>query len=288
MFGLHVAKLDVCVHAGEVGEPAERLRLLGLLRAAGDAQRRHGRAAVDMLVVSMTRAADDVSPPRCWHARPGRSSRAFRCSRRSTTCAARRRCAELHARRPRSVVEVMVDYSDSGKDGGYLAAQWELYRAQRGLAEVAAREGFELVIFHGRGGSAGRGSGPTYAAILAQPPESVRVRLKLTEQGESIAFKYGLPGTAERNLEAAVAAALLTAAQRDAPDEPEGAGALLDELARRALERYRRLVSEDAAFPGFFRAFTPLDELALLAIGSRPVARRGSAADDLSRLRAIP
>ena len=99
----------------------------------------------------------------------------------------------------------MVGYSDSGKDGGYLAAQWGIYRAQEALAEVAREAGIELTIFHGRGGSAGRGGGPTHAAILGQAPGQPPGRLKLTEQGETISFKYGLPGIAYRNLEAALA-----------------------------------------------------------------------------------
>ena len=105
----------------------------------------------------------------------------------------------------------MVGYSDSGKDGGYLTAQWEIFRAQEALAALAKRRRVELTIFHGRGGSAGRGGGPTHAAILAQPPGHPPGRLKVTEQGETISFKYGLPGLAYRNLEAALAATLLSA-----------------------------------------------------------------------------
>src|SRR5215207_2663557 len=118
----------------------------------------------------------------------------------------------------------MVGYSDSGKDGGYLAARWAIYRAQETLAAVARETGVSLTIFHGRGGSAGRGGGPTHAAILAQAPGHPPGRLKLTEQGETISFKYGLPGLAYRNLEAALAATLVSAFPGVARAEPpEGA-----------------------------------------------------------------
>src|SRR5262249_3554265 len=118
---------------------------------------------------------------------------------------------ELLERSPRARLEVMVGYSDSGKDGGVVTAQWEIFRAQEALAWLAGEAGGALPTFHGRAGSAGRGGGPTYAAIVAQPPHAVAGRLKLTEQGETIAFKYGLPGLARRNLEATLAATLLTA-----------------------------------------------------------------------------
>ena len=171
----------------------------------------------------------------------------------------------------------MVGYSDSGKDGGYLAAQWAIFEAQEALAALAEERGVELTIFHGRGGSAGRGGGPTYAAILAQPTGFPPGRLKVTEQGETISFKYGLPGLAYRNLEAALAATMLSAfpdvshrrrrreRARCSPSSP-----------RRARAAYRELVWDDPAFVPFFRAFTPVDELALLEIGSRPARRPGA------------
>ena len=198
---------------------------------------------------------------------------------------------EILDRSPRRRLEVMVGYSDSGKDGGYLAAQWEIYRAQEELTRIAADRDVELTIFHGRGGSAGRGGGPTHAGILAQPPGAVDGRLKLTEQGETIAFKYGLSGLAERNLEAAVSATLLTAFPAVAGLEPPNAGArdTMDELAGVAQATYRGLVWDDPAFPAFFRSFTPVDELALLEIGSRPASRPEAAATgELQALRAIP
>jgi phosphoenolpyruvate carboxylase len=182
----------------------------------------------------------------------------------------------------------MVGYSDSGKDGGYLTAQWEIFRAQRALAALAGERGVELTIFHGRGGSAGRGGGPTHAAILAQPPGHPPGRLKLTEQGETVSFKYGLPGLAYRNLEAAVAATLLSAFPDVAGAEaPAGADELLSELSALAHAAYRSLVWDDAGFVPFFRQFTPIDELALLELGSRP-ARRPEDEDYLASLRAIP
>ena len=182
----------------------------------------------------------------------------------------------------------MVGYSDSGKDGGFLAAQWAIYRAQEELVEVAREADVELTIFHGRGGSPGRGGGPTYAAILAQPAGHPPGRLKLTEQGETISFKYGLPGLAHRNLEAALAGTLLAGfpeASAHAPTQEERAA--LDDLARLGEERYRAFVYEEPLFVDFFRAFTPVDELALLEIGSRPT-RRPESADFLGSLRAIP
>src|SRR5204862_8292304 len=114
-------------------------------------------------------------------------------------------------RRSRAALEVMVGYSDSGKDGGLLAANWEIFRAQEELAWLAGERGVELTVFHGRGGSAGRGGGPTHAAILAQPAGQPPGRLKLTEQGETVSFKYGLRGLAYRNLEAALAGTILAA-----------------------------------------------------------------------------
>ena len=177
--------------------------------------------------------------------------------------------------------EVMVGYSDSAKDAGYLSAQWEIRRALVALAEVARSRGVELTVFHGRGGSAGRGGGPTYAAILAQPQGEPPGRLKLTEQGETIAFKYGLPGLAYRNLEASLAATLLASVpERTDVDPPEGAEAIVAALADSSHAAFRALV-DDAGFVDFFRAFTPVDELALLNIGSRP-SRRPEGADYLA------
>jgi phosphoenolpyruvate carboxylase len=185
-------------------------------------------------------------------------------------------------------LEVMVGYSDSGKDGGYLTAQWEIFRAQERLAALADERGIELTIFHGRGGSTGRGGGPTHAAILAQPAGHPPGRLKLTEQGETVSFKYGLPGLAYRNLEAALAATLLAAFPEVAGSRPpEGARETLEALSAQAFAAYRGLVWEDERFVEFFRQFTPIEELGLLEIGSRP-ARRPEGGELLASLRSIP
>ncbi|MGY1670724.1 phosphoenolpyruvate carboxylase [Geodermatophilus sp. SYSU D00710] len=184
--------------------------------------------------------------------------------------------------------EVMLGYSDSNKDGGYLAANWALYRAELALVEVARREGVRIRLFHGRGGTVGRGGGPSYEAIRAQPPGAVAGALRITEQGEVIAAKYGEPDLARRNLEALVAATL-EATLLDVEglgDDAEEAYALLDDLAARAQAAYRALVHETPGFVDWFRAATPIRELAELNIGSRPPSRK--AGDRIADLRAIP
>ncbi|MGY1809862.1 phosphoenolpyruvate carboxylase [Blastococcus sp. SYSU D00669] len=186
------------------------------------------------------------------------------------------------------VQEVMLGYSDSNKDGGYLAANWALYRAELTLVEVARREGIRLRLFHGRGGTVGRGGGPSYDAIRAQPPGSVAGQLRITEQGEVIAAKYGEPDRARRNLEALVAATLESTLLdiEGLGDDAEQAYELLDDLAARAERAYRALVHETPGFVEWFRAATPIGELAELNIGSRPPSRK--AGDKITDLRAIP
>jgi phosphoenolpyruvate carboxylase len=285
MFGPHLQNPPGPPPADAVraGEP----RLLETLAAAAKLQRRHGREALDRLIVSMTQTVDDLSAADELAREAGLDVQAVPLFetiddlRNADTVVA----AYLD-RIPREKLEVMVGYSDSGKDGGYLAANWEIFRAQERLAALAETRGVELTIFHGRGGSTSRGGGPTWAAILAQPAHATAGRLKLTEQGETVSFKYGLPGLAYRNLEGAVAATLLTAVPRD---EGDPGTHVMDALAATSMRRYRDFVWNDSPFPAFFHAFTPIDELALLEIGSRPVSRPGtSAATELHALRAIP
>ena len=292
LFGFHVAKLDVRVHADDLAPAGERMH--ETFATVRRMRERHGPRALDTVIVSGTTEPGDVLAALDLTDEPLSVVPLFE-SVADLRAAPRILGQLLDEPRYADVVEargrraeVMVGYSDSGKDGGYLTARWEIYRAQEALAEVAARRDVELTIFHGRGGSAGRGGGPTYDAVLAQPAGHPPGRLKLTEQGETISFKYGLPGLAYRNLESALAATLLSSFPDVAGSEPpEGARAAVESLSERAHAAYRKLVWEDEGFVRFFRAFTPIDELALLAIGSRP-ARRSAAADDLRGLRAIP
>ncbi|QNJ90294.1 phosphoenolpyruvate carboxylase [Mycolicibacterium fluoranthenivorans] len=184
--------------------------------------------------------------------------------------------------------EIMLGYSDSNKDGGYLAANWALYRAELDLVESARKTGIRLRLFHGRGGTVGRGGGPSYDAILAQPPGAVKGSLRLTEQGEIIAAKYAEPRIAHRNLETLLAATLESTLL-----DTEGLGglaedayAVLDDLAARAQRAYSELVHETPGFVEYFKASTPVSEIGALNIGSRPTSRKPTTA--ISDLRAIP
>lgn len=184
--------------------------------------------------------------------------------------------------------EVMLGYSDSNKDGGYLAANWALYRAELDLVDSARKKGIRLRLFHGRGGTVGRGGGPSYDAILAQPPGAVNGSLRITEQGEVIAAKYAEPRIAHRNLETLLAATL-EATLLDVEglgEAAEPAYAVLDDLAARAQRAYADLVHDTPGFVDYFKASTPVSEIGALNIGSRPTSRKPTTS--ISDLRAIP
>ncbi|WP_066903734.1 phosphoenolpyruvate carboxylase [Millisia brevis] len=184
--------------------------------------------------------------------------------------------------------EVMLGYSDSNKDGGYLAANWALYRAELDLVEAARKSGIRLRLFHGRGGTVGRGGGPSYSAILAQPAGAVTGSLRITEQGEVIAAKYAEPAIASRNLETLVAATLESTLLdvEGLGDRAEAAYAILDDLSAKARAAYGRLVHETPGFVEYFRMSTPVAEIGELNIGSRPASRKPTAS--VYDLRAIP
>ncbi|HXX12306.1 MAG TPA: phosphoenolpyruvate carboxylase [Burkholderiales bacterium] len=186
------------------------------------------------------------------------------------------------------VQEIMLGYSDSNKDGGYLTSNWELYRAEVKLVEVCEQHAVKLRLFHGRGGTVGRGGGPSYQAILAQPPGSVQGQIRITEQGEVIASKYSDPDIGRRNLETLVAATIEATLLSRAPASGHSAqhSEVMEELSGEAFKAYRHLVYETPGFVTFFRTATPITEIADLHVGSRPAARRKS--DRIEDLRAIP
>ncbi|MBH8613270.1 phosphoenolpyruvate carboxylase [Pseudomonas mohnii] len=180
--------------------------------------------------------------------------------------------------------EVMIGYSDSAKDAGTTAAAWAQYRAQERLVDICREQQVELLLFHGRGGTVGRGGGPAHAAILSQPPGSVAGRFRTTEQGEMIRFKFGLPDIAEQNLNLYLAAVLEATLLPPPPPTPEWRH-LMDELAADGVSAYRAVVRENPQFVEYFRQSTPEQELGRLPLGSRPAKRR---AGGIESLRAIP
>jgi phosphoenolpyruvate carboxylase len=189
--------------------------------------------------------------------------------------------------KPANLQEIMVGYSDSNKDSGFLSSNWEIHKAQKALQQVAQEHGLILRLFHGRGGSVGRGGGPAYKAILAQPAGTVDGRIKITEQGEVLASKYSLPELALYNLETLTAAVIQASLLKSSFDHIEPWNRIMEEIAASSRQAYRSLVYEEPDFVDFFLSVTPIPEISELQISSRP-ARRKSGKKDLSTLRAIP
>jgi phosphoenolpyruvate carboxylase len=183
--------------------------------------------------------------------------------------------------------EVMLGYSDSNKDSGFLSSNWEIHRAQIALQRLAETHGVALRIFHGRGGSVGRGGGPAYQAILAQPSGTLRGRIKITEQGEVLASKYSLLDLALYNLETVTTAVLQNSMVTTPLDDTPSWNALMVRLAATSRDHYRALVHDNPDLVAFFQQVTPIEEISKLQISSRPARRKGGA-KDLSSLRAIP
>jgi len=184
--------------------------------------------------------------------------------------------------------EVMIGYSDSNKDGGYLTSTWQLSRGSTALAPVFEKANLGMQLFHGRGGAVGRGGGSSFRAILAQPKGTVQGRIRVTEQGEIIAAKYGTRESAMTNLEAMASATLLASLEPEklAPADAARFAAAMDQLSDTAFKAYRGLVYKTEGFRQFFRQATPIAEIAGLKIGSRPASRKKS--DAIEDLRAIP
>ena len=277
---------------------------LHLFAAAAELQRRYGCDALPTYIISASADASDILEAalllkEAGLMRPGPQSQlSMNIVPLFETIAGLRECTrvmdelmslpfyrQLLADR-NDVQEIMLGYSDSNKEGGYLTSNWELYKAELGLVKLFRRHGVKLRFFHGRGGTVGRGGGPSYEAILAQPPGSVAGQIRITEQGEVIASKYANPEIGRRNLETLVAATLeATLLNYNAHVEPVYHEAM-DELSDDAYRAYRELVYETPGFVDFFRAATPISEIADLHVGSRPSYRKAS--ERIEDLRAIP
>ncbi len=296
-FGLHLAELDFRDHSGKL-DSAEP-ELLEEFCAIRDIQQKHGPQAANRFVLSMTRSAGDLL-------------RLLKLMDRAGVWAidlvplfetihdlenASRIMAELwadphyraHLKRRGRIQEIMVGYSDSNKDGGYLAANWFLYRAQKDLSRVADECGVKLRFFHGKGGSIDRGGGTSYRSLRAQPHAAHGGRIRITEQGEVISLKYSNPAIAQRNLEQLTSAVI--AVQCLPTPEPVAAKlsrweANMDRLARLSFECYQQLVYQTPEFVEYFWQATPIDLIEHLRLGSRPTRRQ--ATTDLRQLRAIP
>ncbi|MEM8926332.1 MAG: phosphoenolpyruvate carboxylase [Actinomycetota bacterium] len=289
--------------AGSGEEPAP-VALMRVLRSEMDAL---GDDLVESYIVSMTRNVDDVLAPALLAREVGLVDLGRDVARLGfvplfETIDDLRRIGDvlrdLLANEPyRRLValrgdrqEVMVGYSDSNKDGGITTSQWEIHKALRQIAQVSAETGVEMVVFHGRGGTVGRGGGPTNAAITSQPPGVITGAVKITEQGEVIADKYGLPGLAERNLDLALSAVLEATLLRRNPtidlDVRQRWDEVMELMSNAAFGAYRELI-EAPGLVEYFQSSTPVEELSALNIGSRP-ARRSGAGGGVDDLRAIP
>jgi phosphoenolpyruvate carboxylase len=287
-----------------LGYSAETASELAIIDAAAEAQRRYGAAAIPHYVISQTASVSHILDVALLLKEAGMlrsrdGALAIDIVPLFETIADLRSCgrimdqlfavpeyAKLLDSRGRAQ-EVMLGYSDSNKDGGFLTSGWELYKAEIALIEVFRRHGVKLRLFHGRGGTVGRGGGPSYQAILAQPGGAVQGAIRITEQGEVIASKYSNPAIGRRNLEILFAATLEATLLQSAEAAPRPAYLdAMDELSGHAYEAYRAQVSGTPGFADYFRQSTVVGEIASLNIGSRPASRKPSSR--IEDLRAIP
>jgi phosphoenolpyruvate carboxylase len=281
---------------------------LGVLRAAREIRQRYGVRAIRNYIISHTETVSDLLEVLLLQKetgllRPGQGSHDVMVIPLFETIPDLQRAgaimgewmalplvAQLIEHQGR-LQEVMLGYSDSNKDGGFLTSTWELYQAELKLVQVFSDARVKLRLFHGRGGTVGRGGGPSYDAILAQPPGTVNGQIRLTEQGEIISSKFSNPEIGRRNLELLVAATLEAGLMPHGQDQAQVAQlqrfeAVMAELSERAYKAYRNLVYETPGFTDYFFAATPIAEIAELNLGSRPASRKSTRR--IEDLRAIP
>ena len=281
-------------------------RELGIMRAASRAVRKYGRDAVPHCIISMCTSVSDLLEPmillkEVGLIRPNGSQPTgsvdviplFETIEDLQAGADVLRAAwdipvyRAYVSARGDLQEVMLGYSDSNKDGGYFAANWALYDAEVAIVSAAKDNDIRLRLFHGRGGTVGRGGGPSYEAILAQPSGAVQGSVRITEQGEIISAKYGHPAAARRNLAALVSATIeSTLLDVDDLKNPARAHEIMSEISDLSREAYSKLMHEDPGFIDFFTSSTPVDEIGSLNIGSRPTSRKQT--QTISDLRAIP
>ncbi|WP_337189228.1 phosphoenolpyruvate carboxylase [Phenylobacterium sp.] len=278
----------------------ETMRELATLDAAAEAVRLYGERALGAYVVSKTATLSDILEPLVLMKQAGlvqggeKGRSAVRVTPLLETIADLENGPDLleqwlDAAVPEAMFgepgrrEVMLGYSDSNKDGGYVASRHNVAKAAQALSAAARARGVELSFFHGRGGSVGRGGGPAAEAVMAQPPGTVRGRMRLTEQGEMISRRFGDQPTARRNLESLAGAVLMASAR---PDDARPVAPALETLAQASFGAYRALIYDDAGFEAFFWGATPIAEIVGLNIGSRPASRTPSRR--IEDLRAIP
>ncbi len=279
-----------------------------VFRTMASCQDNFGQAALDTYIVSMTQQASDLLSILLFareaglHDEKNYPERTISIVPLFETIEDLRRAPEIfetlldnpvykeYLCRRGNLQEIMIGYSDSGKDGGIVTSSWELYKAQRRLLEMSAERGIKLSLFHGRGGTIGRGGGPTHTAILAQPEGTVSGRIKLTEQGEVISSKYALPDIAVSTfdrLAAAVIEASLPSRRQPLDKDFRRDVAFMEQFSADACHEYRDLVFGDPDFVNFFQQTTPINEIARLRLGSRPT-RRKPGSHSINDLRAIP